>query len=59
MVGVSGNVSDELLGGESEEAREGKRGGGGWQPGEREVILSHGIWDLVARSVSLEVSPPV
>lgn len=56
MVSVSGNVSDELLGGEGEEAREWKRGGRGREPGESEVVLRYGIRDLAARLVSLGVS---
>lgn len=53
LVSVGGNVGDELLGGEGEEAREGKRGGGGRESGESEVVLSYSIWDLAAPSVSL------
>lgn len=55
MVSVSGNVGDELLGGESEEAREGKGSGGGRETGESEVVLSYGIWNLAARSVPLRL----
>lgn len=45
LVSVGGNVGDELLGGEGEEAREGKRGGGGRESGKSEVVLSYSIWD--------------
>lgn len=55
MVSISGNVGDELLGGEGEEAGEGKRGGGGRKSGESEVVLSYGIWNLAAQSIPLRL----
>lgn len=55
LVSVGGNVGDELLGGEGEEAREGKRGDGGRESGKSEVVLSYSIWDLAAPSVSLGI----
>lgn len=46
MVSVCGDVGDEFLGGEGEEAGEGCRGGGGGEAGEEEVVGGYCIRDL-------------
>ncbi len=47
MICVGGYVGDELLGCESEEAREAWVGGGGWgEAGFGEVVVCYGVGDL-------------
>ena len=46
MIGVGGDVGDELLRREGEEAGEGEGGGGGGEPGEEEVVLRYCVGDL-------------
>lgn len=47
MVCVGGDVGDEFLGGEREEALEGEWGGGGGEAGEEEVVRCYGVGDLL------------
>jgi hypothetical protein len=47
LVCVGGDVGDEFLGGECEEALEGEGGGGGGEAGEEEVVRCYGVGDLL------------
>ncbi len=47
MVCVGGDVGDEFLGGEREEALQGEGGGGGGEAGEEEVVRCYGVGDLL------------
>jgi len=47
LVCVGGDVGDEFLGGECEEALEGEGGGGGGVAGEEEVVRCYGVGDLL------------
>jgi len=47
LVCVGGDVGDEFLGGEREEALQGEGGGGGGEAGEEEVVRCYGVGYLV------------
>lgn len=46
LIGVCGDVGDEFLGSEGEEAGEGEGGGGGGKAGEEEVVGCYCVGDL-------------
>ena len=46
LVRVGGDVGDEFLGCETEEALQGEGGGGGGEAGEEEVVRCYGVGDL-------------
>lgn len=47
LVSVGGDVGDEFLGCEREEAGEGEGCGGGGETGDEEVVLGYGVGDLL------------
>jgi len=47
LVCVGGDVGDEFLSGEREEALQRERGGGGREAGEEEVVRCYGVWYLL------------